>query len=159
MDSQPQTITTRTATKNDAAEACLVLHRSIIELCQADHRAERALIEQWLANKTRENLSSWFTASELEGKVAIFDGSIVGVGLLHCEGEILLCYVLPEVVHQGVGKALLNSMIESGKRLGVQTSSLRVRQWRVRFTSVMASFHLVLQHHGVASWATLWRNR
>lgn len=98
----------------------MVLHRSIIELCQADHRAERALIEQWLANKTRENLSTWFTASELEGKVAVFEGSIVGVGLLHCEGEILLCYVLPEVVHQGVGKALLNSMIESGKRLGVQ---------------------------------------
>lgn len=42
--------------------------------------------------------------------MAISDQQVVGVGLLSKNGNIALCYALPEVRFTGVGKALLRAM-------------------------------------------------
>src|ERR1700734_4557945 len=42
----------REARFEDADEACLVMRRSIAELCGADHHGDPPLLAAWLANKT-----------------------------------------------------------------------------------------------------------
>jgi GNAT superfamily N-acetyltransferase len=42
--------------------------------------------------------------------VAERDGAVVGVALVTQAGKLSLCYVLPEVQHAGVGKALLHGV-------------------------------------------------
>jgi hypothetical protein len=44
----------RDARFEDADEACLVMRRSIVELCEADHHRDPALLAAWLDNKTPE---------------------------------------------------------------------------------------------------------
>ena len=44
----------RDATVEDADAACLVMRRSIAELCIADHGKDEAILTRWLGNKTPE---------------------------------------------------------------------------------------------------------
>ncbi|WP_245425648.1 GNAT family N-acetyltransferase [Phyllobacterium brassicacearum] len=97
----------RTARVADAARACAVLRRSITELCVADHGNDRMSLEQWLANKTPENVTAWIEAKGQELVIAEEAGEVLGVGAASAAGEILLNYVSPDARFRGVSKAIL----------------------------------------------------
>lgn len=97
----------RQATEADAAEAINTLHRSIIELCVADHQNDPAELEGWLGNKTVEAWQKWIARDDAVVLVADRDGVVVGVGMATLSGEILLNYVCPNARFGGVSKAIL----------------------------------------------------
>lgn len=104
------TLTIRPARPADAVAACEVLRRSIREICIADHRNDSAILEAWLANKTPETVRSWLTSSGGFSVVAEVDGHVVGVARVGANHKVALCYAVPEVLHKGVGKALLAAL-------------------------------------------------
>jgi GNAT superfamily N-acetyltransferase len=100
----------RDATPEDAAEACEVLRRSIIELCIADHHNDPAILARWLANKTPEIVESWIVKPGNSVLVAVEGGAILGVGSVADDGEITLNYVSPAARFRGVSRALLSAL-------------------------------------------------
>jgi len=118
--SQPSTVVVRRATPEDAIQACQVLIRSIREICAKDYGHNQAILAQWCANKTVENVAAWIMNPDHYFLVAEAPSfGIVGVGLLHRPtGTIALCYIVPEVLHQGVGKRLLAAMEQQAHALG-----------------------------------------
>jgi N-acetylglutamate synthase-like GNAT family acetyltransferase len=97
----------RAATASDAEQVCIVLRRSISELCSADHEEDQAIPAQWLANKTVENVRAWIESPGQEVVVAERDGRILGVGSASANGEILLNYVSPDDRFQGVSLEMM----------------------------------------------------
>jgi len=114
----------RKATINDAESACAVLRRSITECCSEDHHNNPELLSVWLENKTTENVTAWFAATDNYSVVAISQELIVGVGLLTDNGNLALCYALPEVRYSGVGKALLRALESHAIQIGINTIHL-----------------------------------
>src|SRR5207248_886502 len=112
----------RQASASDAEEACRVLRRSIVELCQPDHRGDSEALDMWLANKTPENLPRWISESNLF--VAMENGSILGVGAINDAGEITLNYVSPDARFRGVSKALIDRLEACALELGVRRVTL-----------------------------------
>ena len=94
----------------DAPAACLVLRRSIVELCAADHRNDPAILERWLRNKTPESLKSWITQPGNSVLVAVEDDDILAVGSVTDEGKITLNYVSPDARFRGISRALLSAL-------------------------------------------------
>lgn len=109
----------RKATSEDAQVACAVLRRSISECCIEDHWNDPDILSAWLNNKTPENLASWFSSLANFAVVAVSGKDLVGLGLLSTKGEVLLCYILPEVRFTGVGKALLRELESHATELGL----------------------------------------
>ena len=100
----------RDAIPEDAAAACEVLRRSIIELCIADHGNDPAILAAWLGNKTPEIVASWIVKSGNSVLVAGEGGSILGIGAVTDDGEITLNYVSPAARFRGVSRALLSAL-------------------------------------------------
>ncbi len=100
----------RDAIPEDAAEACAVLRRSIIELCIADHHNDPAILARWLSNKTPEIVASWVAKPDSSVLVAVEGGAILGVGAVTDDGEITLNYVSPAARFRGVSRALLGAL-------------------------------------------------
>ena len=100
----------RDALPGDAAAACAVLRRSIIELCVADHRNEAAILQRWLANKTPDIVASWIAQPASSMLVAVEDGIILAVGAVTDMGEITLNYVSPDARFRGVSRAMLAAL-------------------------------------------------
>lgn len=70
-------------------------------------------IASWTANKTPENITNWMVNNVA---ISFFDDDkIVGFAMLSPKGERLLNYVLPSYQGKGVGKAMLNAMIQHAK--------------------------------------------
>lgn len=128
----------RLANPEDAAQACQVLIRSIREICGPDYGNEPTILDQWCANKTVANVTAWITNPDLYLIVAATPMlGIVGVGMLHRPlGRVALCYLIPEVLHQGVGKRLLAALETEAHTLGHSyvhlESSLTARDFYVR---------------------------
>ncbi len=97
----------RQAVPGDACAACSLLRRSIEVGCKADHQDQPAVLEAWLGNKTSANVASWFSSPTNHALVAESGGRLLGLCLLTQAGKIALCYVAPEAVRGGVGRALL----------------------------------------------------
>lgn len=114
----------RVAKEADAAAACEVLRRSIIECCAADHANDRVRLESWLSNKTPENVREWIAARGSHAIVAESGGAIVGVAMMRQTGEVMLCYLVPEARFTGVGKALLAELESKGRQLGLAALTL-----------------------------------
>ena len=55
----------------DAEAACVVMRRSIAELCAADHRDDPKILAQWLANKRPDIMRGWMTRAGNSVLVAI----------------------------------------------------------------------------------------
>ena len=121
----------RVAQESDAAGACEVLRRSITECCTKDHGNDQTLLSPWLENKTPENLRQWIGAPGSYGLVAEIQGEIVGVAMMLDSGEVTLCYLIPEVLHKGVGKALLGELESKGRALGLR--ELRLNSTKTAF--------------------------
>jgi GNAT superfamily N-acetyltransferase len=100
----------RDAIVADAALACLVMRRSIAELCEADHRNDPATLSEWLNNKTPENFARWIADPRNSVFVAVEDGNILSVGAVTNAGEITLNYVSPDARFRGVSRAMLRAL-------------------------------------------------
>ena len=103
-------ITIRKAAPEDAEAACAVLVRSIKEICAPYYENDEEILAQWLENKTPANVRQWIDSDGSHCVVAVNDKGLV-VGFASISGsEIMLNYVLPEALHQGIGKAMLKAL-------------------------------------------------
>ena len=102
----------RAARSEDAAAACAVIRRSIIELCHADHD------DPWLSNKTPQHVATWIRRPDNHVFVAVEGDVILGVAAVTGRGAILLNYVSPDARFRGVSKALLAEMEATARQHG-----------------------------------------
>ena len=103
-------IEVRDAIAADADAACVVLRRSITELCRADHKDDPRLLAGWLANKTPETFLSWLAQKGNSVLIAIDGERILAVGSVTDSGEIGLNYVSPDARFRGASKAMLAAL-------------------------------------------------
>ena len=123
----------REARAADAAAACKVLRRSIVELCEADHRNDPAFLQGWLANKTLENVAAWISDPGNVVLVAVDGGAIAGVASMTKAGLITLNYVSPHARFKGVSKALLAALEGKATALGLTQCRLESTKTARRF--------------------------
>ncbi len=97
----------RKAVPLDAAAACALLRRSIEQGCEPDHHGRPEILDTWLANKNPDNVAAWFASPTNHAIVAERDGELLGLALLTQAGKLALCYVEPDALRIGVGRALL----------------------------------------------------
>lgn len=109
----------RLARTADAAAACEVLRRSIVELCAADHGNDSKFLNDWLANKTPENVAAWIADPGNVVYVAVDNGEIAGVAAMTRAGLITLNYVSPDFRFRGASKALLAALERKAAELGL----------------------------------------
>jgi GNAT superfamily N-acetyltransferase len=121
----------RKARPEDAEEACMMVRRSIVELCHADHQGDASTISAWLANKTTYNMRQWI--AQMRVFVATEYGRILGVCALKPPGEITLNYVSPDARFRGVTKALLRLAELEASDLGAKTVMLQSSLTALRF--------------------------
>jgi N-acetylglutamate synthase-like GNAT family acetyltransferase len=131
MPDESISIKIRRANSEDAAQACAVIRTSITELCQLDHRGNEEILSKWLSKKTVENVRRWISESQFF--VAEHQGRIIGVAAMMNSGKITLNYVDPAVRFRGVSKALLFSMEENARTLGITECFLESTQTALRF--------------------------
>lgn len=123
----------RDAKPEDAAAACEVARRSIIELCAADHGGDPEIVARWLANKTPENMGAWIARPDASLLVAAEDGAILAVGMVSDAGEILLNYVSPSARFRGISRALLKALEARARERGAAIATLESTQTARRF--------------------------
>lgn len=105
----------RKALPGDAPAACALLRRSIEIGCKADHQDQPAVLEAWLGNKTVANVATWFSSPSNHALVAERDGELLGLCLLTQAGKLALCYVSPDALRSGVGRALIAAAEEQAR--------------------------------------------
>ena len=126
-------IEVRDAVHDDAEAMCVVLRRSIKELCASNHKDDPETLDAWLSNKTPENVRSWIDSPDQRVLVAVDGDEICGVGAAAANGEILLNYVSPDARFRGVSKALLAQLEEHLRVSGLTAASLTSTQTAHRF--------------------------
>jgi GNAT superfamily N-acetyltransferase len=117
-------VTVRPAERSDADAAIAVVHRSIAELCTADHRNDAETLAGWLANKTVPHFVAWLANEDNHCVVAEAGGRLVGVGLLRRDGEILLFFLSPEAQRRGIGTAVHAALEEQAAGWGLPKLTL-----------------------------------
>jgi ribosomal protein S18 acetylase RimI-like enzyme len=122
---------TRRARIEDAAEACVVLRRSIAELCHLDHGGDEVMLARWLSNKTVENVRRWIGESHVF--VAEEAGRILGVAAMSGAGTITLNYVSPDARFRGVSKALVRCLENHARAHGLAECRLESTKTALRF--------------------------
>lgn len=123
----------RDARPEDAYEACVVIRRSIVELCAADHRRDPALLAAWLANKTPETVAAWMRRADASYFLAVDGGVIAAVGAVTDGGEILLNYVSPEARFRGASRILLAALERRAAERGASQCRLISTETARRF--------------------------
>ncbi len=133
----------RRAQATEAAQACEVVRQSITHCCALDHHHDPAVLAAWLANKTADHLAAWMAAPHAMAWGAYW-GVGLGVGLgadraadrgaeagstmvgfaLLAQGKLALCYVVPQALHQGVGRALLMAAEAGARQAGIAALAL-----------------------------------
>ena len=121
----------RQAGPADAEEACTVVRRSIVELCEADHQGDAATLAAWLANKTPDNMRRWIADNHVF--VAVENDRILAVCALKPSGELTLNYVSPDARFRGASKALLRQAEQTAAGLGVAAITLESSVTALRF--------------------------
>ena len=122
----------REAVPEDATAACLVMRRSIAELCAADHRNDPAVVQRWLSNKTSEIFRSWIRPGH-SLLVAVEGDGILAVGCVTDAGEITLVYVSPDARFAGVSSALLSALEDRAAERGNAVCTLQSTETARRF--------------------------
>jgi GNAT superfamily N-acetyltransferase len=117
-------ITIRRAEAEDAEAVAALLIRSIREVCGPDYGNDEAILSAWCANKTPENIRYWIQNSNNYFIVALDGDSVAGAALMDLSGEIHLCYLLPEYLGRGIGKAMLNDILAFARTSGLQRVTL-----------------------------------
>lgn len=114
----------RQARAEDAEAACVVLRRSIAELCRDDYRSDAPTLAAWLANKTPDNVRTWIGDPNNYVLVAAEDRAILGVAAIQSSGRVSLNYVSPDARFRGVSKALMRELETKALELGVAACTL-----------------------------------
>jgi GNAT superfamily N-acetyltransferase len=116
--------TIRRAEPEDAESVTALLVRSIREVCGPDYDNDEAILTPWCANKTTENMRRGILNTINYWIVALDGEKIAGTALMELNGEIHLCYLLPEYLGRGIGKAMLNDMLEFARTSGLKKVTL-----------------------------------
>lgn len=122
----------RDALPEDAAAACQVMRRSIVELCVPDHRNDPEILQHWLSNKTPEIFKSWIRSDDVL-LVAVDRAGIVAVGCVTDAGEITLNYVSPDARFRGVSTAMLDALERRARERGNGRCKLNSTEAALRF--------------------------
>ena len=122
-------------TADVASAASAVVRRSIVECCGDDHAGRPEVIETWTANKTPDNFRQWLSAPQA-AVGAWHRGELVAVALVN-DASLLLCYAVPEALHQGVGQRLLWAAEEGARAAGVK---------EIRLDSTRTALHFYLRN-------------
>ncbi len=77
-----------------------------------------------MKNKTPGNFLAWIESDSLYCAVVERDSSVIGFGMATVSGELLLCFVTPEVRFQGVGKAVLQAIERWATKASISTLRL-----------------------------------
>jgi GNAT superfamily N-acetyltransferase len=117
-------LTIRRAEPEDAEAVAALLVRSIREVCGPDYGHDEAILTAWCANKTPENMRRGILNPSNYWIVALEDEVIAGTALMGLNGEIHLCYLLPEYLGRGIAKAMLNDMLTFARTSGLQKVTL-----------------------------------
>jgi GNAT superfamily N-acetyltransferase len=112
--------TVRRAEPEDAGEVAALLVRSIREVCGPDYDNDEAVLVAWCANKTPENMRRGILNPNNYWIIALDGDAIAGTALMSNDGEVHLCYLLPEYLGRGFGKAMLNDMMDYARASGLQ---------------------------------------
>jgi len=123
----------RCGADDDAEQAIDVIRRSIIELCESDHRNDSAEIAEWVRNKTEESWRKWVNSSLGVVLVAERGGQLVGVSMMDVEGSILLNYVHPDARYTGVSKGLMMTMETYAKNRGIGRCTIQSTKTALAF--------------------------
>jgi GNAT superfamily N-acetyltransferase len=123
----------RDARIEDAEAACVVMRRSIAELCEADHKNDSAILERWLGNKTPEIFASWIRQPANSLLVATGDNDFLAVGSVTDAGEITLNYVSPDIRFRGVSRAMLRALEARALERGNTRCTLTSTETALRF--------------------------
>lgn len=82
-------------------------------------------MSDWLANKTPDKFREWIESPDAFSVVAFSGaGDVVGFGRISRAGWVQMCYIVPEALHQGYGKALLQAMEKQAGQWGLNTVGL-----------------------------------
>lgn len=106
-------------TTDHAEEICNIIIQSITQVCAVDYKNDPVIIDEWLSNKTPENVAQWLQSSS-NRSCAVVDverNKLIGYALMNNDGEILLNYVLPDYLSMGIGKTLLNKIEDMARDL------------------------------------------
>ena len=114
----------RVARTEDAEQACMVLRRSIQELCYADHNGDAARLADWLSNKTPENVAAWIRNPQSLVFVATEGEAILGVAAMTTTGKVTSNYVSPDARFRGISKALIHRLEAQARELGLDRCTL-----------------------------------
>jgi len=117
-------VTIRLATPEDAEAFAALLVRSIREVCGPDYNNDDAILAGWCVNKTPENMKQGIENPNNYWIVNLDNEIIVGTALMTIEGEILLCYLLPEYLGRGFGNAMLYDMLGFARESGLKKVTL-----------------------------------
>jgi GNAT superfamily N-acetyltransferase len=122
----------RPAQLADADIAIDVVRRSILELCELDHKGDSATLSEWLNNKTEDNMRRWITAHTV--LVAIDDDRrIAGVAAVRTDGVVFLNYVAPEARFKGASKSLMQAIEVWASSRGLEWLALESTATALRF--------------------------
>jgi N-acetylglutamate synthase-like GNAT family acetyltransferase len=121
----------RQAKIEDAAAACAIVRRSIVERCHADHGGDEVLLGKWLSNKTVKNVTRLIMQSHVV--VAEEAETILGVAAMNNSGKITLNYVSPDARFRGVSTALMERLEAQARALGLRECVLETTQTALRF--------------------------
>lgn len=100
----------RVAVIGDEQSVCALLRRSITDGCAADHRDHPDVLDNWLSNKTPNNVRTWIVSASNYMVVAGRGEQLLGVALLTQAGKLALCYVDPAALRSGIGRAMLDAV-------------------------------------------------
>lgn len=100
----------RPVVEDDADTLSRILCESIRQLCAADHKSDPALVGNWTANKTPEQMKRWIANPQVTLVIAERDGQAAGAGCNSADGEVFLNYVSPDHRFCGVSKAILGHL-------------------------------------------------
>ncbi len=109
----------------DAENICRTWRTSIREICGPDYGSDPELLDEWCKHLSIDNIKKIITEPDMLWIVAINQADmVVGLGGLHSSGEIMACYIRPEVLKQGVGSMILARLEDHARKKGHTTVRL-----------------------------------
>lgn len=121
------------AKAENAAILVGIIRASITELCATDHNDEDVPLNEWLSNKTIDNMLMWIAKPELKMLVAKVDGEIAGMGTCNDQGRILMNYVSPDFRFRGASKFIMTGLENHIKSLGLAQATLESSKTALEF--------------------------
>jgi len=121
----------RKTKKEDIPALVDITVRSIKEICAKDYPGVD--LSFWLENKTPEAFTGMLSSKEHTMFTGHVNQKIMGIGLVGHDGWIRLCYLVPEALGLGLGRALMMTMLEVLQRLGVIRAQLESTRTALEF--------------------------